>query len=86
MNSIRHIREKVLGLTQTQLALLTGVTQGTVSRWETGKLEPTLDELRKMREAAQDKGVEWNDAWFFDAPKRKRGRPPFPASKSGRAA
>jgi transcriptional regulator with XRE-family HTH domain len=77
VHPIRHIREKVLGLTQAQLAELTGVSQGTVSRWEQGKLEPTRDELRKMREAAQRKGVAWDDAWFFDLPKRpnRRKRP-----------
>jgi transcriptional regulator with XRE-family HTH domain len=79
VHPIRHIREKVLGLTQAQLAELTGVSQGTVSRWEQGKLEPTRDELSKMRDAAQRKGVEWNDAWFFDIPPRKKTKRTYEA-------
>lgn len=37
---IRELRQR-LGLTQSDLALLTGAHWVTVSRWERGKLEPT---------------------------------------------
>lgn len=68
MHPIQHIRSKVLGLTQSGLAELVGVTQGTVSRWENGQLEPTREELARMREQAKRAGKKWKDSWFFEVP------------------
>jgi transcriptional regulator with XRE-family HTH domain len=65
MNSIRHIRESVLRITQIELAEIAGTTQGTVSRWEKGTLEPDRDQLAKIREAAIERGIEWRDSLFF---------------------
>ena len=68
MNAIRHIRKNVLKLSQGGLADLTGVTQATVSRWETGELSPGLDELTRIRDEAQRLGAEWDDSLFFETP------------------
>ena len=37
-----------LGLTQTAMADLLGVSQATVSRWESNDQSPTLDDLRML--------------------------------------
>ena len=36
-NELHHIRVKILGLTQTELAVRLGVTERTVSNWEHGR-------------------------------------------------
>ena len=48
---IRMARDKS-GLTQSQLAELAGVTQQTVSAYETGRKEPTLPTLERLVGAA----------------------------------
>jgi transcriptional regulator with XRE-family HTH domain len=50
---VRRIRELrtsygKTGLSQEALAKLTGVATNTISRWETGTYEPTLDDLEKL--------------------------------------
>jgi transcriptional regulator with XRE-family HTH domain len=67
MSAIRHIRCHVFGVTQAEFAALAGVTQASVSRWETG-VAPSLDDMRAIREAAVARGIDWNDAWFFELP------------------
>lgn len=65
MSNIRKIRKEVLGLTQKQLADLCDVDQGTVSRWEQGRLDPRLSDLKKMREKALLDGARLKDSEFF---------------------
>jgi uncharacterized protein len=48
---IRLARDKA-GLTQTELAVLAGVSQQTISAYETGRKEPTLPSLQRLLEAA----------------------------------
>ena len=67
MNALRHIRKHVFQVTQAEFASLAGVGQASVSRWESG-VAPSLDEMSAIRQAAADRGLEWNDSWFFDAP------------------
>lgn len=64
MSAIRFIRSEVFGVTQAEFAVLSGVTQATVSRWESGG-SPNLEELRAIRDAALKRGIEWQDEWFF---------------------
>lgn len=67
MSTIKNIRTKVFGVTQAEFAALAGVTQASVSRWENG-VAPSLDEMRAIREAAETRGVAWDDRYFFEAP------------------
>ena len=68
MNSLRHIRKQVFGVTQMAFGGIVGVTQATVSKWEKGKLQPGLRELALIREAADAQGLPWEDSWFFAPP------------------
>lgn len=62
-----HIRKRVLKVPQAVLAGIAGTTQGTVSRWEAGKLEPTREQMSRIRDEAKRRGLDWKDDWFFDA-------------------
>lgn len=66
MNPMARIRKHVLKMSQAQLAAVAGVTQPTVSRWETGELSPSLNEARQIRELAKARGLAWNDSWLFE--------------------
>lgn len=68
MRPIEHIRKNVLKLTQSGMADVAGVTQATVSRWESGEFEPSLDELGRIRSEAINRNLGWEDIWFFEAP------------------
>lgn len=67
MSVIRHIRKAVFGVSQSEFAAIAGVTQATVSRWENG-VSLSLDEMKAIREAAMQRGIVWDDGWFFEAP------------------
>jgi len=67
MNPIRYIRKKVFQETQAGFAALAGVSQAAVSRWESG-IAPTADDLQRIRAAAVERGIDWNDTWFFEVP------------------
>lgn len=49
---IRQIR-KGLGLTQTRFAMLCGVHEQTISKWERGKLYPSLHQAELLRAFAR---------------------------------
>jgi transcriptional regulator with XRE-family HTH domain len=68
MNPMLYVRKQVLGLTQGELAEIAQVSQPTVSKWEDGTLKPDLAELGRIRDAAQARGLKWDDRWFFEAP------------------
>ena len=68
MSKIGRIRTEVFQLNQAAFATVAGVSQATVSRWESGKWEPNRDELERIRQRAIADGKLWNDAWFFDPP------------------
>ena len=53
MNELQRIR-KEKGVSQQELADALGVTQGTISAWESGRWNPTVENLRA---AAQFLGV-----------------------------
>lgn len=73
MHTVEHIRKDVFGLSQAAFAELAGVSQATVSRWETGEFEPNRDDLQRIREAAISAGKDWQDRWFFEAPSEAVG-------------
>lgn len=77
MNIMRTVRE-ALGATQSEFAVIAGVTQGTVSRWESGVLEPDRQALARIRAEALERGIDWQDAIFFVSP-------PAPASSQREA-
>lgn len=66
MNVVAHIRKYVFGLTQSAFAEMAGTTQSTVSRWEAGEFEPNRKDLERIRGAALERGVAWDDRWFFE--------------------
>lgn len=68
MGPIEHIRKSILDLSQTELGVIAGTTQATVSRWESGQLEPSRAEMSRIRDAVIARGMPWNDTWFFEAP------------------
>jgi transcriptional regulator with XRE-family HTH domain len=67
MSAITHIREKLFKMKQAPFALAVGVSQATVSRWENGA-QPGLDHLQQIRDAALERGFDWDDKLFFEAP------------------
>lgn len=68
MNPMHHIRINVLKVTQKRLSEIAGCTQATVSRWERGELEPSRDELQRVRQYAKSRGLRWKDSLFFEVP------------------
>lgn len=67
MNAVEYIRTKVFKLKQAPFAAIAGVSQPTVSRWEQAASQPSRGEMEKIRSAAMDRGIPWNDSWFFQA-------------------
>ena len=55
--AINKLRKKLL-LTQSEFAELLGVKLVTVSRWESGKFEPTMRVKRKLRELFEKNNIE----------------------------
>lgn len=53
---IREYRERKL-LTQTELAKILGVGMVSISRWESGKHEPTMTMKRKLKELFIEAGM-----------------------------
>lgn len=68
MNTVLHLRKNILKLSQAELAEVAKTTQATVSRWENGELSPDLDQLTRLREEVRKREIDWDDAWFFEAP------------------
>lgn len=68
MTPMLHVRKTVLDLNQAELAKIAGTSQGTVSKWETGELEPDRDQLALIRAEIHRRGIDWDDRWFFEAP------------------
>lgn len=55
--AIKKLRKKLL-FTQSEFAELLGVKLVTVSRWESGKFEPTMRVKRKLRELFEKNNIE----------------------------
>lgn len=70
MNAVKYIRTQVFKLQQAPFAGIAGVSQPTISRWEEADLkgsEPTRDQMNSIRSAAIERGLDWNDGWFFQS-------------------
>lgn len=71
MSPLKHIRLNVFGVKQQEFAIIAGVPQSQVSRWETGKAAPTLDEMNRIRAEADKRKqarklkARWDDRLFF---------------------
>jgi transcriptional regulator with XRE-family HTH domain len=52
---------------QRQFSKMVGVSQPTVNRWEAG-IGPSQSAMEKIRAAAVDRGLPWDDRLFFEAP------------------
>lgn len=74
MNIMKAVRQR-LNLRQVEMAVIAGVTQATVSRWEKGQWEPNRDELARIRNHAISNGSSWKDAYFFNAAEPARINP-----------
>lgn len=76
MSPMEYIRRAVFRASQAELARIAGVTQATVSRWESRQFDPNLGELIRIRRAACARGIAWEDRWFFDTPPPESAVPP----------
>ncbi|HSV24343.1 MAG TPA: helix-turn-helix domain-containing protein [Xanthobacteraceae bacterium] len=63
---IERIRKTIFDLNQEEFGKLAGTTQASVSRWETGQQEPSISEMERIRAAAVERGLPWDDRWFFE--------------------
>ena len=67
---LKMLRKKK-NITQSELADRVGTTQGTVGKWENGKLEPNLEkviEIAKELDATTDYLLGFNDVNAYDLP------------------
>lgn len=64
---IAHIRKQIFKVPQADFAVIAGTTQTSVSRWEKGEQVPDINEMERIRSAARERGIEWEDRWFFEA-------------------
>lgn len=68
---IEHIRRVVFDVSQSAFAEIAGTTQPSVSRWEQGLQEPDRSEMIRIRNAAVERGLPWDDSMFFEIPKSR---------------
>ncbi len=68
MNAIQNIRKNFFKLTQVEFSAVAGVAQATVSRWEKHDVAPSLDEMMRIRRAAKERHLPWDDRLFFEVP------------------
>ena len=52
IENLKELRVKA-GLTQTELAILVGVTMISVARWEQGSNAPSEENLKKLKEVLE---------------------------------
>lgn len=76
MTQLLRIRKDILRLTQAEMAEIAGATQATVSRWESGELEPSRDQIEMILVCARGKGIDLSPADFFDIPASDDAPPP----------
>jgi transcriptional regulator with XRE-family HTH domain len=70
MRPMLYVRKHVLGINQAEMAEIAKVSQGTVSKWEADEgPEPSRDALARIRSEIHRRRLDWQDRWFFEAPK-----------------
>jgi transcriptional regulator with XRE-family HTH domain len=73
MNPARYIRTNVFGLdSQYVFADILGYKQATISRFETGVAPISAGAQRRIRQAAKDRGLKWDNNWFFEVPAKHK--------------
>ena len=75
MNPYKTARE-IADATQKEVALATGRSQGTVSRWEDGTLTPSADDLRAIIALGWSKGKDLTGVLLGDLPRKPRSAKP----------
>lgn len=68
MTPIENIRRTIFRLNQVEFALICGVRQSTVSRWELGSSFPDLEHLDRLRREAKSRGLDLSEVMFFESP------------------
>lgn len=68
MTPLQHIRKHLFKVSQSAFGEIAGTTQASVSRWESGEQEPDRSEMDRIRAAATERGINWDDSLFFEAP------------------
>jgi predicted transcriptional regulator len=81
MSAIHRIRTEVFRVSQGEMARIAGVTQPTVSRWEAGASSPTLQEVERIRAAAKQRRLRWNDRFLFETPSVSAGLSDGPSAE-----
>ncbi len=65
--AIQKIRCEIFGVTQVEMADILGTSQATISRWEAGIGEPSLNHIQRVRAEALRRQLEWDDRLLFPA-------------------
>lgn len=68
MPPMYYIRKSVMRISQAEMAALAKTTQGSVSKWENGEMEPDREQLARIRAEIHRRRLDWQDRWFFEAP------------------
>lgn len=73
MRRIEAIRRLVLKATQEEMAVIAGVKQATVSRWEAGVFTPSLSNAMAIKAAVVARATDetlagniWKDEWLAE--------------------
>jgi predicted transcriptional regulator len=72
MTPLENIRKNLFRVSQSAFGEIAGTTQASVSRWENGELEPGHTEMARIRSEAAERGIEWDDRLFFEAPSNEK--------------
>jgi transcriptional regulator with XRE-family HTH domain len=83
---LHHIRTIIFAVDkQREFGAIIGISQAVISLVESGRRPLSRELMERIRAAAFDRGIPWNDAWFFQVPsdpKAPRRRRTLKASMS----
>ena len=65
MSAIKAIWDGLGVKTQVELAELAQCNQGVVSKWLSGRYQPDLHTLLRLRKNAIKRRLPWDDKWIF---------------------